>query len=115
VVNAKGEPLIVVHGGMLVSGSPTRNHTTAVVLDRGVVRLGVLVDSVSRIEWGVEHVREQVDPPEDPPATPDFVRWVIKDGEMLGLVDPDALIDRAMGLLAARGSHKGEEQWRNAF
>lgn len=116
VVNAKGEPLPTVNGGRLLQNLPTRAQRHALVLERGTVRLGLLVDAVARIEPGLGRAaQEGEEPPEQAPSGPSWVRWVTVNRETVGLVDPDALIDSARGLLTTPHTQRGEEQWRNAF
>ena len=50
VVNVRGEPLPAVDGGALLTGRSALRHRHMLVLERGSLRLGVLVGAVQRIE-----------------------------------------------------------------
>jgi len=50
MVNVRGEPVPAVDGGALLTGRPARRHRHMLVLERGSLRLGVLVGGVHRIE-----------------------------------------------------------------
>lgn len=111
VLNVRGEPLPAVDGGALLTGSPTRNHRHVLVLERGELRIGVLVGQVRRIEREVP-VR-LAEPGE---IESELVEWVNQDDSALGLVDPEGLIERATLLLTAeRKQPGGQEEWHTGF
>jgi chemotaxis signal transduction protein len=117
VINMKGEPLVVVDGRALLGGDPERRARHALVLERGVTRVGLLVDFVVRIERDLDSRAR--DSQEDPdPSVPAFVRRRTVDGESLGFLDPDALLDCVEDLLTTRPEpvqQEGEDPWPNAF
>ncbi len=76
ILNVRGEPLPVVDAGALLLGQPSGARRHVVALVRQGVRVGLLVDSASRIE------------PSSADAEP---------------VDPDALFQRALQLLTPGG------------
>ena len=105
VLNVRGEPLPVLDGGMLLLGVPAHAHRHVILLARGSRRLGILV----------AHAQIDSDLDETPlgEATPDTVlpvRWVVGNEERVGIVDPEALLERAAGLLATRPVQRGGEQ-----
>ncbi len=118
VINVKGEPLPAVDGGALLCDRPGSGHRHALVLERGSLRMGVLVASVTKVEPGRDLAAYE--PAEEPPGhlpAPDLVRWRAVDGNRLGLLDPDALLSRVSDLLtrpAQQTQDKGEP-WLNAF
>jgi chemotaxis signal transduction protein len=117
VINVRGEPLPAFNAGVLLGDDPTPAPRHTLVLEHGAMRVGVLVDAVSRIEspGGLERAE-----PAEAPRTlphPDLVRWRMLDGIRIGLVDPDVLLGRVGDLLARPVQHiqdKGES-WPNAF
>ena len=111
VLNVRGEPLTVVDGGALLTGSKSDRHRHVLVLERGELRIGVLVGQIRRIE------REPAAGPEEPGARGNgLVEWVNQDDKALGLVDPDGLIERAMLLLTdQRKQPGGQESWHTGF
>lgn len=113
VVNVRGEPLVVVNGGALLLGAPAPLGRHAFVLQSGAVRLGVLVDQVTRIERGLGGTAPELCPP--PVGAPDlaWVRWVARRAARVGLLDPDALVERATDLLTGHGL-QGEDQCQDA-
>ncbi len=111
VLNVRGVPLPAVDGGALLSGSKAQRHRHVLVLERGSLRLGVLVGQVRRIE------RELATQPQER-GEADFalVEWVNQDGSALGLVDPEGLIERATMLLTVeRKQPGGQEAWHTGF
>lgn len=111
VVNVRGEPLPAVDGGAVLTGSPARRHRYVLVLERGSVRLGVLVGDVRRIER--ELALSFQDAGEDDSA---LVEWVNQDDSALGLVDPEGLFERATLLLTdPRSKTGGQEPWHTGF
>src|SRR5215470_16792268 len=74
VVNMRGEPLPAVDGGALLTGRSARSHRHMLVLERGSLRLGVLVGAVQRIE-GTLALLER----EEPARGGELVEWVSED------------------------------------
>jgi chemotaxis signal transduction protein len=111
VLNVRGEPLPAVDGGALLTGSKAQGHRHVLVLERGSLRIGVLVGQVRRIE------RELPTQPEERgEADGALVQWVNQDGSALGLVDPEGLIERATMLLTdQRKQPGGQESWHTGF
>lgn len=116
VLNVGGEPLPAVDGGMLLCGVPTSEPRHTLVLSRGELRLGVIVEWVARIDRdiGDREARGTGESGEDS-REPDFVRWVDDGGERLGLVDSEALLIRAADLLAGRAPLKEGDRCSNAL
>ena len=113
VVNVRGEPLPAVDAGALLTGRPARRHRHMLVLERGSLRLGVLVGAVQRIE-GTLALLENA----ELPRSGELVEWVTEDGRQLGLVDPEGLIERGVLLLTelrSRVAVGGEERWQTGF
>ncbi|MGH7290853.1 MAG: hypothetical protein ACREJT_06560, partial [Myxococcota bacterium] len=81
------------------------------VLERGELRIGVLVGTVRRIE------REVAASPAEPGESANaLVEWVNQDDSALGLVDPEGLIERATLLLTVeRKQLGGQESWHTGF
>ena len=75
------------------------------VLERGSLRLGVLVGAVQRIE-GTLAVASRT---RSCPRSGELVEWVTEDGRQLGLVDPEGLIERGVLLLTELRSR---QEWR---
>ncbi len=116
VLNVRGEPLPVVDGGVLVGGDPGSGRRHAIVLEEGKLRVGVLVDSVSRIERGLEEaVAEELDADDPEAVHVDFVHWVRSGGNRVGLVDAEILLKRATDLLSRQVVQRGEDVCLNAF
>ena len=102
VLNVRGE---------LLTGSKSKRHRHVLVLERGELRIGVLVGNVRRIERELA-----AEPPSDDAADVELVRWVIQDDTALGLVDPEGLIERATMLLTdQRKQPGGQETWQTGF
>jgi len=83
------------------------------VLERGSLRLGVLVGAVQRIEGTLALVENA-----ELPKSGELVEWVIEDGRQLGLVDPEGLIERGVLLLTelrSRHGVGGQEPWQTEF
>jgi len=111
VMNVRGEPLPVVDGGALLTGSKAQRHRHVLVLERGEVRIGVLVGQVRRIERELP-----TGPAERGGADGALVQWVNLDGSALGRVDPEGLIERATMLLTdQRKQPGGQESWHTGF
>ncbi len=114
VIVAKGEPLPAVDGGTVLRQRPGMSHRRALLLERGKLRAGLLVEEVSRIERGLaDRVQEPPGGDSDAPSGADFVRWCFLGGKRLGLVDPDALLGRVGDLCAGTRSssvQQGEEE-----
>ena len=123
ILNARGEPLAVVDGGTLLGEQPSRSHHHVLVLERGNRRAGILVDHVLRIERDLERrLAELGRGAADVAAEPDTggaSHWIEKrhfrEGAAIGLVDSEALFERAMDLLAGAGSHRRDERCQSAF
>jgi chemotaxis signal transduction protein len=111
VVNLRGEPLPAIDGSALLTGKPARDHRHMLVLERGSLRLGVLVGHVSKIENDLERLRSQ----EEEASSDELVTWVTQDGRALGLVDPDGLIERGVLLLTDGRTKGGQESWHTGF
>jgi chemotaxis signal transduction protein len=114
VLNAGGEPLPVVNGGILFDGRPTGGTQHALVLERDGVRVGVLVTSVSRItrRTGFDVFEGEADAEQEGSV---LVRWGDESGEPLGLVNSEALLIRAKELLMSRRPITGEGECSDAF
>jgi len=100
ILNTRGEPLPVVDGGAAVEGFACGATRHALVLERDDVRLGVLVDSVLRIDGQLDPSRLEL---VDAPASHAGVcseRRRTATGVELSIVETDALLARAMRLLA---------------
>jgi chemotaxis signal transduction protein len=115
MVNVRGEPVAAVDGGSLLTGRPARRHRHMLVLERGSLRLGVLVGGVQRIEGALAVLGNA-----EPSKSGELVEWVTEDGRQLGLVDPEGLIERGVLLLTEselRGRHGvgGQEPWQTGF
>lgn len=111
VLNVRGEPLPAVDGGAVLTGSPAKRHRYVLVMERGNVRLGVLVGDVRRIERELALSFE--DAGGDDSA---LVEWVNQDDSALGLVDPEGLFERATLLLTdPRSKTGGQEPWQTGF
>jgi chemotaxis signal transduction protein len=103
ILNVGGEPLPAVHGHALVGGSDDGGTRArhALVLEDGPVRVGILVDQVSRIERDLDKADadESFDVATDDLPELDFVNWVRHDGQRVGLVDAERLLGLATELL----------------
>jgi chemotaxis signal transduction protein len=111
VLNVRGEPLVAVDGGALLTGSKAESHRHVLVLERGALRIGVLVGQVRRIE---RELRARTE--ESGEAERALVQWVNQDDSALGLVDPEGLIERATMLLTdQRKQPGGQESWHTGF
>jgi len=108
VLNVRGEPLPAVDGGTVLTGSKAQRHRHVLVLERGSLRIGMLVGQVRRIERELPARAEERDGA--------LVQWVSQDGSALGLVDPEGLIERATMLLTdQRKQPGGQEAWHTGF
>jgi chemotaxis signal transduction protein len=112
VVNFRGEPLPALYASGLLSAEPRGRRRHLVVLGDARLRLGLLVSEVVRIERDMERATEFADP-EPPP--PDFVDWVRLGGELIGLIPPQELLERARKLLTEQRIEGGTMPWHDAF
>jgi len=112
VVNFRGEPLPALYASGLLAAEGRGRRRHLVVLDAAWLRMGLLVSEVVRIERGMERAVPYVDP-EPPP--PDFVRWVRLAGELIGLIPPQELLERAKKLLTEQRIEGGNMPWHDAF
>ena len=111
VVNMRGEPLPAVDGGALLTGRSARSHRHMLVLERGSLRLGVLVGAVQRIESALVLGED-----DELPRGDELVQWVTEGERSLGLVDPEGLIERGILLLTElRSRAGGQEPWQSGF
>ena len=111
ILNIRGEPLPVVDGGVLLAESPTCAHRQVLVLESGQARVGVLVGYVTDLDRGLGFR-----PIADEDTSDDsLVRWVRDGQNRIGLVDPEALFDRASKLLTGQRQQAGEEECPSAF
>ena len=119
VINVKGEPLAAADGGAVLRGKPAGSSRHALVLERGPLRVGLLVDAVQRVERDLDrrvHPRRDVE--EGAPLTPEFVHWSSREGQLIGLLDPDGMLGRVADLLTPRpvaAQQRGDESWPDAF
>ena len=113
VLNLRGEPIPVVDGGMVLQGESRRSTRHALVFERNELRLGLLVDYVLRIDRDLEPM--SLDDLEMPEVESLCTEWrQSPGGGPLGIVDSDALLTRASGLLAG-GSLQKEEPCQSAY
>jgi chemotaxis signal transduction protein len=111
IVNMRGEPLPAVDGGSLLTGRAALHHRHMLVLERGSLRLGVLVGAVQRIERELALLET-----DEVPRSGELVEWVTEGERALGLVDPDGLIERGVLLLTElRSRAGGQEPWQSGF
>jgi chemotaxis signal transduction protein len=111
IVNMRGEPLPAVDGGALLTGRSAHHHRHMLVLERGSLRLGVLVGAVQRIERALALLESGAGPRSD-----ELVEWVTEGERSLGLVDPEGLIERGVLLLTElRSRAGGQEPWQSGF
>lgn len=119
VINVKGEPLAAADGGVVLRGKPAGTSHHALVLERGPLRVGLLVDGVQRVERDLDRrapAKREVE--EGSPAAPEFVHWSSREGQLIGLLDPDGLLSRVADLLTPRpvaAQQRGDEPWPDAF
>ena len=111
ILNVRGEPLPVVDGGVVLRDHPGDIHRHVLVLEHGGGRIGILVGHVSHIEHSVP--AGQADDDADVDCM--HVRWVNDGDGKLGLVDPEALFERATELLTEQRPQLGEEPCLSAF
>ncbi|MBW2280633.1 MAG: CheW domain-containing protein [Deltaproteobacteria bacterium] len=117
ILNVRGEPLPAVDGCALVgasSGGATAPRP-ALILEDGKIRVGVLVDSVSRIERGLAESGPDEMFEDEPAPKLAFVEWVRIGGERVGLVDAQGWLGLAIELLTKQGGHRGEEACPSGF
>jgi chemotaxis signal transduction protein len=111
VVNMRGEPLPAVDGGALLTGISALRHRHMLVLERGSLRLGVLVGGVQRIERALALLEAG-----EVTRSGELVEWVQEGDRALGLVDPEGLIERGVLLLTElRSRVGGQEPWQSGF
>ena len=111
VVNLRGEPLPAVDGGALLTGRSALHHRHMLVLERGSLRMGMLVGGVQRIERALPLVEQS-----DVTQGGELVQWVTVGEKALGLVDPEGLIERGVLLLTElRSRAGGQEPWQSGF
>jgi len=111
VVNLRGEPLPAVDGGALLTGRSALHHRHMLVLERGSLRMGMLVGGVQRIERALPLVEQS-----DVTQGGELVQWVTEGEKALGLVDPEGLIERGVLLLTElRSRAGGQEPWQSGF
>lgn len=111
ILNVRGEPLPAVDARALTGAPGERSARPALVLEKGAIRIGLLVDGVTRIERGLAASEEPFDA--DPPAEVAGVEWIWLDGDWVGLVDADGWLEHSTELLTRQG-HRGEDRWQNA-
>jgi chemotaxis signal transduction protein len=110
VVNVRGEPLPAVDGGALLTGRSAEVYRHMLVLERGSLRLGVLVGGVQRIDRALLLAEGEVT------HSGELVEWVTEGEKALGLVDPEGLIERGVLLLTElRSRAGGQEPWQSGF
>ena len=97
ILNVRGEPLPAVDARALIGRPGERGARPALVLEKGAIRVGLLVDGVTCIERGLASSDEPFDA--EPPAETAGVDWIWLDGDWVGLVDADEWLEIATGLL----------------
>jgi chemotaxis signal transduction protein len=112
VVRFRGEPLPALDGGALLAGRALAASRHLIVLDRAGLRLGLRVTEVMRIERDVQRAVE-IDA-DAVPAAAELADWVLLGGQPLGLVRPEALMERARRLFEQR-SERGGSSCHGAF
>jgi chemotaxis signal transduction protein len=111
IVNLRGEPLPAVDGGALLTGRSALHHRHMLVLERGSLRMGMLVGGVQRIERALPLVEAS-----EVTHSGELVEWVTEGDKALGLVDPEGLIERGVLLLTElRSRAGGQEPWQSGF
>jgi chemotaxis signal transduction protein len=119
IINVRGEPLPALDGGMLLVGVPCRADRHVLILERGRVRIGLLVDAVLRIVRDLE--RELVEEPKNSDELPGdsrgscFAERTTRKAKKIRLVDSDALLARAVALMSDGGSQEGEVRCHTAY
>jgi chemotaxis signal transduction protein len=101
ILNVRGEPLPAVDARALTGAAGERGARPALVLEKGAVRIGLLVDTVTKIERGLARSDQPFDA--EAPDRLEGVEWIWLDGDWVGLVDADGWMDTATGLLSAGG------------
>ncbi len=112
ILNVRGEPLPAVDARALIGAGRGRGARPALVLGKDAIQVGLLVDTVSRIERGLAPHKGPFDA-QEPDAIPG-VEWIWLDGDWVGLVDADDWLELATQLLTGRGRHRGEERCQSA-
>jgi len=115
VLNIRGEPLPVVDGGAALQNVPCGATRHVLVFERPDMRLGLLVDYITRIHRDFDPTR--MDLLELADGVGECVEaWRrSSDVGVLGIVNSDALLARAASLFAGRSSQMKEEPCPNAF
>ncbi len=111
ILNVRGEPLPAVDGHALVGAPGGAGPRHALVLEEGAIRIGLLVDSVSRIERDLRDAGPDENLDGARPAEREGVEWVMHEGQRVGLVDANEWLGLAMALLTR---HEGEERCLSA-
>jgi len=111
IVNVRGEPLPVVDGGALLGNPSPGPYREVLVLENETARIGILVGHVAGLEKDLSDRPVQGDSEEND----SYVHWVIDGREKLGLIDPEALLERAKELLMAQHPWIGGEPCPSAF
>ena len=109
IVNVRGEPLAVLDGGVLLRHQSASAYHQILVLRGEAARIGLLVSQLEGVIRGPFTLLE------DDPGEDSYVSWATADGEKIGLVEPDGLLDRATELLTGHRSKMGDEKCPNAF
>ncbi len=112
ILNVRGEPLPAVDARALIGAPRARGARPVLVLEKDAIQVGLLVDSVSRIERGMEPEKTPFDA--RPPAAIPGVEWIWLDGDWVGLVDADDWLRLATQLLTGQRRHRGEERCQSA-
>lgn len=112
VVSFRGEPLPALDAAALLCAETGGRRGHLVVLADARLRLGLLVSELLGIERDLEDAVEIADAE---PAGPEFVRWVRRGGEPIGLVCPEGLLEQARKLLTEQRIEGGTMPWHDAF
>jgi chemotaxis signal transduction protein len=119
IINLRGEPLPALDAGMLLVGVPCRADRHVLILERGLLRIGLFVDAVLRIVRDLprELAEDYADTDElrsDLRASC-FSERATKRGNKIRLVDSDALLARAVALMSDGGNQEGEGRCHTGF
>ncbi len=115
VINVKGEPLAALNAAALLD-DPVRqpaSYRHVLVIERGDLRVGLLVEQVNRVErdWPAAG-------PEGEPSPDRVFDWRRLRDHEVGLIDVDRMIERIAQLLATRHEPiptSGEDPCHSAF